>query len=154
MSRPLPVQGFDIETFRLKLEGLAGPERYGAFRALWRSWCFGDVTQSCQDAVAVLVILCPELTAVRGTVVMTDPPDGDRRPWTHWWAVTGFGDIVDPTAEQFPSPIEYTPVDESKGDPTGRCPNCAGLCYESRYLCSDKCEREYTAYLDNSVKGW
>jgi hypothetical protein len=85
---------------------------------------------------------------------MTAAPDGDTRPWPHWWAVTEDGQVIDPTADQFPSPLEYHPADESRGGPTGRCPNCGGLCYEHRYLCSDACDREYAAYLNDSVKDW
>lgn len=31
---------------------------------------------------------------------------------------------------------------------TGKCPNCGGLCYNGKTLCSDKCEKSYIAYLN------
>lgn len=127
-------------------------ERYREFAALWRVHCGGDVTQTCQEATATMVKLCPELQRVRGTVKMVGALDGDTRPWPHWWCVTEDGSIVDPTRSQFPCPeLEYEPLDEARGEPTGKCPNCGGLCYEGRYLCSTKCEREYLAYIQGSV---
>ncbi len=132
--------------------GLEGDARYDAFADLWSVKCAGDVTTTCREAVATLVALCPELKAIRGQVVMKDSPDGDTRPWPHWWAVTADGVVVDPTAAQFPSQLEYRPHDESKGPPTGKCPNCGGLCHNHNYCCSDKCEREYVAYVNGEVK--
>jgi hypothetical protein len=148
MPHARPVQEYDLKTFRLKLEPYQGAARYDAFRALWESWCHGDVLQTCREAVNVLAVLCPEVTPTRGQVVMLDPPDGDTRPWPHWWAVAPDGSIVDPTASQFPSDLEYRPLDEAKGEPTGRCPNCGGLCHGHRYLCSDTCEIEFAACLN------
>jgi len=147
-----PVQAFDLKTFRRKLDGLEGAARHEAFETLWWSWCRGDTLQTCHEAVKTLVALCDDLKPIRGQVVMKAAPDGDVRPWPHWWAVTLEGQVVDPTADQFPSALEYRPHDESLGDPTGRCPNCGGLCHDHRYLCSDACERDYAAYLNESVK--
>jgi len=76
-------------------DGLKGRAAYDAFTDLWRAHMGGNVTQTCLEATAVLVALCPELERVRGQVRMTDPPDGDTRLWPHWWCVTGEGEVVD-----------------------------------------------------------
>jgi hypothetical protein len=136
------------------VNGIEGPQAYDMFAELWCAYKGGDVTRTCKEAVALLVALCPELTATRGQVVMLNAPDGDTNPWPHWWAVTASGEIVDPTASQFPSRLEYRPFDESLGSPTGKCPNCGGLCRGGRYLCSDTCEHEYLAYLNGSASDW
>ena len=37
-------------------------------------------------------------------------------------------------------------------EPTGKCPNCGGYCYEGATLCSDRCEHEYMAYLNDAMR--
>lgn len=32
--------------------------------------------------------------------------------------------------------------------PTGICPNCSGYTYEGKTCCSEKCEKEYIAYVN------
>lgn len=91
----------------------------------------------------------PELTKVRGWVEAIHQIQGyDLHP--HWWLVDPIGNIVDPTATQFSVIFNYRPRDESVPCPTGKCPNCGMMCYNGDSVCSDRCRREYTAYL-NSV---
>lgn len=103
-------------------------------------------TNMCEEVTACMVKAFPELTRVRGHYC--DLLQG-RRP--HWWCVTPDGEIVDPTAAQFAPYGEYDPIDESKGTPTGPCPNCGdGICYDGAGVCSSKCAVEYAAYLNGT----
>ncbi len=130
-------------------------DRYCEFIAAWADACRTrelGVTGTCAEAVNGMVALFTELKAVRGHARLLTPnlPDYERKDWPHWWCVTEAGEIVDPTRSQFPGDIEYVPLDESKGEPTGRCPNCGDVCYDFSYLCSEKCEQEYAAYCGGS----
>lgn len=97
----------------------------------------GDCTGKCGDYTALMAYEFRELTRVRGHYV--DPLWG-RLP--HWWLVTPDGLIVDPTATQFPSvgTGDYEPWDEAKPEPTGKCMECGGYCYEHRVACSRECD--------------
>lgn len=88
----------------------------------------------------------PELTLVRGHYYC--PVWGERQ---HWWLTDPDGDVVDPTAAQFPSTGigHYEPWDENQPEPTGKCPNCGGLVYDGGTCCSENCHIEYTAYCTN-----
>jgi len=104
----------------------------------------------CAEATERMVEEFPELKRVRGLASVKEPYDLPPTKTPHWWCVTPDGTIIDPTAHQYPTEIEsYEEADESKGPPTGKCPNCGSLCYEGNYLCSDKCNDEYMAYLNS-----
>ncbi len=102
----------------------------------------------CADWTAEMVAAFPELTRVRGHYYCAGW--GERE---HWWCTTADGTIVDPTAQQFPSKGRghYEPWDETQPEPTGMCPNCGGYCFGGSSVCSDRCEHEYIAYLDNPM---
>ena len=103
----------------------------------------------CAQATSRMVEEFPELKRVRGLAHVKEPYDLNPTQTPHWWLETSEGVVIDPTEHQYPTEIlKYDPVDESKGDPTGKCPNCGGLCYEGNYLCSKKCDREFMAYLN------
>ena len=89
-----------------------------------------DVTQRMQDAF-------PLLERVRGHYYC--PVWGER---AHWWLVDVHGEIIDPTAGQFPSKGNgrYEPWDDSQEEPTGRCMGCGGYCYGGDSVCSPACE--------------
>lgn len=99
-----------------------------------------SVTKEMQEAF-------PELDRVRGHVHLMFIDE----PQPHWWLTTTEGDIVDPTSGQWSrdgvAPMSYEPWDESKSEPTGKCPNCGNYCYDGNYLCCEQCEQEYRAYL-------
>lgn len=104
----------------------------------------------CFEASLKMKDIFPELTVVRGMILVEEPFDLPPFKTTHWWCLDPNNFVVDPTAHQYPTDIiEYTPVDESKGDPTGKCPNCGDLCYDNEYLCSKQCEKDYMAYLND-----
>lgn len=98
----------------------------------------------CVDATANMAQAFPELKRVRGQYICAIWGERD-----HWWCVDGMGNIVDPTASQFPSKGLgiYTPWKEGTPEPTGICSDCGGKCYDHRSFCSDECARKTLAYL-------
>lgn len=105
---------------------------------------------ACAEATRKMVDCFPELSRVRGMISVFEPFGLPASKTTHWWCVDSAGEIVDPTAHQYPTHIlNYSPIDETKGEPTGKCPNCGDLCYNGDYLCTSKCERDYMAYLNS-----
>jgi len=109
---------------------------------------FSAKTQ-CAEATLAMVEEFPELIRVRGLAHVEEPYELPPTRTPHWWCETPEGFIVDPTGHQYPTQIlKYDPVDEAKGEPTGKCPNCGDLCYESQYLCSSSCEKAYMDYLN------
>lgn len=112
----------------------------------YQAWIDAHVTETygkCREVSKQMADAFPELTRVRGHYYC--PIWGER---THWWLVTQDGDIVDPTAEQFPSKGlgHYEPWDESQPEPTGRCPNCGGYVFNGDTCCSAACSLEYVAF--------
>jgi hypothetical protein len=108
----------------------------------------------CEEATKRMVKAFPELTRVRGLAHVEEPFGLPPTRTPHWWLKTKSGEVVDPTAHQYPTRIlKYEESDETQGPPTGKCPNCGGLCYNGDSICSKKCEREYIAYL-NSPETW
>ena len=102
--------------------------------------------QKCGAATEAMVHDFPELKRVRGHVLV--PTRGEpHKKWPHWWCVAPNGDIVDPTAAQFPFIIDYIPHDEAKGEPTGKCPDCGDLVYGGSLFCDEACEAKYREYL-------
>ena len=101
----------------------------------------------CEVACDAMKLEFPELELIRGHYYCA--VWGVRE---HWWLLTSSGDIIDPTASQFPSGGigYYEPWDEDAEEPTGMCPNCGGYCYGWRSLCSEECERSYLAYLNSN----
>jgi hypothetical protein len=102
------------------------------------------VTGQCAERTLEMQIQFPELIRVRGEYLCLIW--GARE---HWWLKTPEGEIIDPTAKQFPTlgHCEYIERDESSPEPTGMCPNCCDYCYNGGTCCSDKCHREYVAYV-------
>lgn len=104
----------------------------------------------CAEATEEMIAAFPELKRVRGLASVAEPYNLPPTRTPHWWCVAPDGTIVDPTKHQYPTSIlSYEEVDESRGPPSGKCPNCGGFCYCGAYLCSDKCSEEYMSYLNN-----
>ena len=118
------------------------PEKYTVWIAANVSQAYG----ACAEMTLKMKEAFPELTRVRGHYYCL--VWGER---AHWWLATPEGQIVDPTATQFPSRGigVYAPWEEGAEEPTGQCPNCGDLCYGGRDLCSDACERSYLSYLNS-----
>lgn len=117
----------------------------------YQAWIREHVGESygkCADATEAMLTAFPELLRVRGHYYCS--AWGER---AHWWLVDTDGNVIDPTASQFPSKGsgEYVPWDESRQEPTGRCPNCGGHCYNWDTCCSDKCGVEYVAFCSRGL---
>ncbi len=98
----------------------------------------GDCTLKCEEATQEMQEDFPELIRVRGYIIGSLA----LRQTPHWWLKTESGEIVDPTAKQFGLVVDYEEIDESKPQPTGKCINCGGLCYEGKVACSASCKYE------------
>jgi len=113
------------------------------------TWIKNNIKDSygrCSEITEQMVKVFPELVRVRGHYYC--PYWGERQ---HWWLVTQNGEIIDPTATQFPSKGmgHYEQWDESKPEPTGICPNCGEFAYDGNTCCSDACGQAYVAYCTN-----
>lgn len=102
---------------------------------------------TCASVTTTMRDAFPELVRVRGHYIC--PIWGPRE---HWWLKDSDGNVIDPTATQFPSrgTGDYKEWDNSQPEPTGRCPNCGGYCYNNSTCCSDKCGHEYAMYIRKS----
>lgn len=129
------------------------PKRWVEYKAwIERKLAIEDPFTMCAEWTEQMQEEFPELVRVRGTVMLSCLWERE-----HWWLVDPETDsVVDPTADQFAQEyyaggskiIMYMPRDESEPEPTGKCCNCGGLCYDGRTeLCSSACERAYIAYL-------
>ena len=83
----------------------------------------------------------------------------------HWWLTDEEGNIVDPTAGQFPIIVRYEPW--SDGDPIrlGKCRNCgkevwgvpeldelSGFVSNEKSFCDEHCYEAYGAYLNKNIR--
>lgn len=108
----------------------------------------GDGYLECEQYSAKMAADFPELTRVRGHYFCL--LDNILHP--HWWLVDQGKKIIDPTRQQFPcrgNSGYYIEHNESDPEPTGKCPNCSGCCYDNKYCCCEQCEKEYVAYCNN-----
>ena len=120
------------------------PETYQYELWIWEKWSDENGYAKCAERTLEMQKEFPELTRVRGHFL-----DWAWGPREHWWLVTPTGTIVDPTKDQFPSKGkgDYQPLDESLGEPTGRCLNCGELLYGPETFCSENCEIETRAEM-------
>ncbi len=113
--------------------------------SMWVKRNVGEIYGKCAEITRAMAGAFPELTRVRGHYYC--PSWGER---SHWWLVGADGQVVDPTAGQFPSKGRghYEPWGEGNEEPTGMCPNCGEHCYKHHDMCSDACGIAYAAYLN------
>ena len=97
----------------------------------------------CDSATDEMIKQFPELRKVRGHYYCH--LWGQRG---HWWLVCPDGNIVDPTAQQFPSIGfgVYEEWQEGEKEPTGICMQCGGYCFDGNAACSAECERKLAQY--------
>lgn len=114
----------------------------------WISEHVPNAYGKCSEVTLSMVNAFPELRRVRGWYYCIIW--GERM---HWWCVAPNGEIIDPTAEQFPSKGSGVYVEHEEGQPlpTGKCPNCGEYCYNYDPICSEHCEIEYISFLKQSV---
>ena len=124
---------------------------------LYQSWIASNVQEEnprglCRAKCEQMVEEFPELKMVRGHVTVPAVEQWADDP--HWWLLTPDGEVVDPTARQFPQGcvVLYDPWDESQPEPTGVCPNCGGYCFEGGTCCSDECHNAYAAYCMGGLR--
>jgi hypothetical protein len=121
--------------------------------AEWIAANISDPLGKCAEYTLEMQRVFPELTRVRGHYY--DIRWGER---THWWLVDLNGDIVDPTAAQFPSRGKgaYVPWEEGAEEPCGRCLNCGEECFRSSGgssdFCSASCADALAAELNSSIR--
>ena len=98
----------------------------------------------CKEITEQMAKKHPELTRVRGHYHC--PIWGKR---AHWWLKDEQGNIVDPTAAQFPSRGggKYEEWDESKIEPTGKCLDCGGDAFNGDTFCSSRCEAATARFM-------
>jgi hypothetical protein len=117
--------------------------KYEAFEIDWFSRVGGVIAGTCIQASKAMVEEFPELILTRGQI----RHNGEPKLRDHWWCVNVSGEVFDVTWAQFgPGPFEYFPIDEMK-NPTGKCPNCGGVCYDYRFTCTETCAADYGRYL-------
>lgn len=107
----------------------------------------GDPTGKCAEVTAEMAEAFPWLRRVRGhyfcVVTGRDHP--------HWWMQDADGQVIDPTASQFPSNGAGIYTEHEGPEPSGKCPNCGGYVYDGGTVCGDMCARQYEAYCRG---GW
>ena len=114
-------------------------------------WIKANVKETygmCDSVTQAMAAAFPELERIRGHYHCHIW--GER---AHWWLVTDGGEIVDPTAEQFPSKGTgtYTPWAEGASEPTGICMNCGDYVYDGECFCSERCKSLVMADLHRRV---
>jgi hypothetical protein len=104
-----------------------------------------DPQGRCEETTIEMKKAFPELIRVRGFYYCT--LEGKRE---HWWLKTEHDDIIDPTRAQFMSAGygDYKEWSEEQAEPTDKCLNCGGYCYDGRQCCCDSCYKEFVQSLN------
>jgi hypothetical protein len=94
----------------------------------YAAWIAENVDEpygKCREWSRAMASFYPELRVARGWY--DDPIWGQRE---HWWCVTPAGEIVDPTAAQFPTRgmFPYREITDESEVPTGACLTCGTRC--------------------------
>lgn len=111
----------------------------------------------CHQGVKAMKEQFPELEVTNGFVHFVT-----HQKRAHWWLKDAQGNIVDPTAIQYPEymgePItEYEEIDDShdaRKYPSVKCPNCGEYYYQKPETancspcCTSSCYQEYVDYLN------
>lgn len=132
-------------------------EQYAAWIEAYVIQQDGKLLGKCHDAVEAMRTVFPELTIVRGHV--HDAQWGKRG---HFWLIDitagRSGEIVDPTASQFPMLIDYEPWRPGDDVRVGKCMECGEEIWtamqdlnhppRSRWFCTRECEEFFTSDLN------
>lgn len=110
-----------------------------------------DPTGKCAEVTEAMQEVFPELNRVRGHYICPLCVFSSTPIFPHWWLVAPDGQVIDPTAAQFPSKGSgvYEPHDESEPEPTGKCHECGNYCYDGNFFCCENCEISYMAYMNS-----
>ncbi len=100
---------------------------------------------ACETATIAMCKAFPELSRVRGHYIHMG-----LHP--HWWCVTPEGEVVDPTAKQYPDGGIYMPLPDDFVDPIGKCCECGEYIFdgEGDSQLHFKCETAYMAYMNGA----
>jgi hypothetical protein len=111
---------------------------YIAGLGLTQQTAYGKCKETCEEMLKHF----PELTLRAG---FYECPIWGRRE--HWWLTDPAGNLIDPTAVQFPSQGigDYKSLEPDKR-PRGKCPNCGEYCYNGEYV-HVECDEDYRRYL-------
>lgn len=119
---------------------LANPVYEAARKALIKA--YGRSNFNCGAFTHSMAHQFPELTRVPGFYFDSE---GGRAYGEHWWLEDAAGNVIDPTADQFPARengfyVRYDP--ELHLIAKGKCMNCGEPLYtrESAYPCSAECD--------------
>lgn len=107
----------------------------------------------CREVTKDMATAFPELTRVRGHYREIAFQDRPARGQCHWWLVTASGEIVDPTAAQFPcqGAGQYVAHIEGSEEPGGRCLYCGGYVYGGRHVHDGECLQAVEADLNRGL---
>jgi hypothetical protein len=117
----------------------------------WTSEHFKEINTTngygrCKEVSEEMAKAFPELIVVRGYVQTLFGKRG------HWWLKTEEGEIVDPTAKQFPGIFSYEEWKDGMEIRLGRCFNCGeeiwGQPEDRSYFCNDECAKSAAKYLE------
>lgn len=106
-----------------------------------------DPRGQCKEVTEHMSVAFPELRRIRGHYVC--PTEG-RLP--HWWLIGSDGTIIDPTKAQFTSGGAGAYEPHEGPEPTGTCLNCGEYVYGERTFCDDRCQSEFTSYIEAEVE--
>ncbi len=101
---------------------------------MYDEWITKNVSNplgKCKEYAHAMATWFPELKVIRGHYLC---PVWGRR--CHWWCVAPCGDVIDPTAAQFPSRGigEYVPWPEGAPEPVGHCLECGVEVFDIRQM--------------------
>ena len=103
----------------------------------------------CERVCKAMLETFPDLTLIRGHY--WDYEWGRRQ---HWWLSDRNGNVIDPTAMQFPSKGTgtYEPWDEGSPEPTGKCMQCGEYTYDRERVHSE-CMDAFNSYPAKAMVG-
>lgn len=119
----------------------------------YKKWVQSNVSKDCLNQCEGISLKMsqdfPELMRVRGFYY--DIIWGIQE---HWWCETSAGEIVDPTASQFPTRGKggYRSVKSTAPEPSGKCIDCGNYVYDGKTFCNDSCQDSWAVYHDIIVK--
>jgi len=79
----------------------------------------------CAEATLAMCAAFPELIRIRGSAMVGI----DLRP--HWWCETPNGEVIDPTAHQWPGGVVFYERLQSEEECHGKCLDCGELLFRS-----------------------
>lgn len=142
----------DRRVYQGKVMSEAPENSYEAWISMYRSRV-PSTYGKCKEATAEMKAVFKELDIVRGHVWCAW---GQR---SHFWCVDPKGNIVDPTADQFPGGVgEYMPWKPGDAVRVGKCMNCGDEIWrpvrtldeepQHASVCSEECEQKLRADFD------